>query len=205
MTLKLYASAASSFARKVRVLLIEKSVEHDLELINLWEPNELHRINPLGKVPALKLDDGRVLVSSPFIADFIDCKYPNPRFIPEDIEGRTEVRRWEALADGSMEAVSAVLYEMRFHEEAKRSDAWMERQRKKFEGGFTALEAMLGDRRWCVGDSITLADVAIGCHLGFVNVRVPHYFPHDRYPRLARLWKTMEERESFRRTAPPRS
>ena len=148
--MKLYASAASSFARKIRVMLMEKGVDHDLALVNLWEPNELHQVNPLGKVPALHLDDGRVLISSPLLADYIDCRYPSPRLIPEDFEARIEVRRWEALADGSMDAVSATLYEMRFHDEAKRSEAWMDRQRKKFEGGFKTLEAMLGARRLCV-------------------------------------------------------
>ena len=203
MTMKLYASPASSFARKIRVLLLEKGVEHELELVNLWEPNQLHDVNPLAKVPALRLDDGRVLISSPLIAEFIDGRYPNPRFIPQDLEGRTEVRRWEALADGSMDAVSATLYEIRFHDEAKRSVAWMDRQRRKFEGGFGTLEAMLGDRAWCAGDGISLADVAIACHLGFINLRVPQYFPRDRYPGLTRLWKRMEERDSFKRTAPP--
>jgi glutathione S-transferase len=201
--MKLYASAASSFARKIRVMLLEKRVEHELELINLWEPNHLHNVNPLGKVPALKLDDDRVLINSQLIAEFVDETYPDPRFVPRDFQGRMEVRRWEALADGSMDAVSATLYEMRFHDEAKRSAAWMDRQRKKFEGGFDALEAMLGDRRWCVGDAISLADVSIACHLGFINLRVPHYCPQDRYPRLTRLWKSMEQRDSFKRTAPP--
>src|SRR5688572_757706 len=159
MTIKLYASAASSFARKIRVMLLEKGIEHEVVLINLWEPNELHQVNPLGKVPALKPDDGRVLISSPLIADFVDGKYPNPRFIPEDFEGRMEVRRWEALADGTMDAISATLYEMRFHDEAKRSQAWIDRQRKKYEGGFNTLEMMLGDKSWCVGHRMTLADI----------------------------------------------
>jgi glutathione S-transferase len=201
--MKLYASAASSFARKIRVLLLEKGVEHELELVNLWEPNQLQAVNPLGKVPALRLDDGKILISSPLIAGFIDEKYPNPRFIPRDFETRLEVRRWEALADGSMDAVSATLYETRFHDEAKRSAAWLDRQRKKFEGGFSALEAMLEDRTWCVGDGISLADVSIACHLGFINLRVPHYFPQEKHPRLARLWKRMEQRDSFKKTAPP--
>jgi glutathione S-transferase len=203
--MKLHVSAASSFARKIRVMLLEKRVEHDLQLVNLWEPNELGRVNPLGKVPALELDDGRVLVSSPVIAEYIDARYPKPRFIPEDLESRTEVRRWEALADGTMDAVSATLYEIRFHVEAKRSEDWLARQRKKFEAGFAALEAMLGERRWCVGDEMTLADIALACHLGFVNLRVPRYFPRERYPRLAALWTRMEERDSFRRSAPPAS
>ena len=201
--MRLYISAASSFARKIRVMLLEKRVAHELETINLWEPNHLDRVNPLAKVPALGLDDGRVLVSSPLIADYVDARYPSPRFIPADLEARTEVRRWEALADGAMDAVSATLYEMRFHDETKRSAAWLERQRKKFEAGFAALEAMLGERDWCVGDSMTLADIAVGCHVGFINLRQPKYLPQERYPRLAALWKRLEERESFRKSAPP--
>jgi glutathione S-transferase len=203
--IKLYASAASSFARKIRVMLLEKGIEHELEMVNLWELNKLHDVNPLGKVPALLLEDGRVLTSSPVIADFIDHRYPRPRLIPEDFEARTEVRRWEALADGSMDAVSATLYEMRFHDEAKRSEAWIDRQRKKFEGGFKTLETMFGDRRWCVGDKMTLADISVACHLGFINLRVPQYVPSNKYPGLARLWRSMEERDSFKKTAPPRS
>jgi glutathione S-transferase len=201
--MKLFASPASSFARKIRVLLHEKSVPHELELVNLWEPNQLHLANPLGKVPALQLDDGQVLITSPLIADYIDGKHPQPRFIPEEFPARTAVKRWEALADGTMDAVAATLYENRFHDEAKRSQAWLDRQRKKFEGGFGAMETMLAGRTWCVGEGITLADVAIGCHLGFINLRVPQFFPQDRYPGLARLWKSLEARDSFRKTAPP--
>ena len=201
--MKLYASPASSFARKIRVMLIEKSVGHEVEMVNLWEPNELQKINPIGKVPALKLDDGRVLISSPLIADYVDSKYPNPRFIPEDTDSRTEVRRWEALADGTMDAVGTSLYEMRFHDEAKRSQAWLDRQRSKIDAGLAALEGMLGDRTWCVGNAMSLADVAIACHLGFITLRVPHYLPQGNYPNLARLWKSMEARESLRKTAPP--
>jgi hypothetical protein len=102
--MKLYASPASSLARKIRVMRVEKGIGHDLEMVNLWQANELQKTNPIGKVPALKLDDGRVLTRAPpLIADYVDSKYPSPRFIPADPEGRFEVRRWEAIADGTME------------------------------------------------------------------------------------------------------
>ena len=201
--MKLYASPASSFARKIRVMLIEKNISHEVEMVNLWEPNELQKTNPIGKVPALTLDDGRVLISSPLIADYVDSTYPSPHFIPADADGRIEVKRWEALADGTMDAVGTTLYEMRFHDEAKRSHAWLERQRSKIDAGLASLEGMLGDRPWCVGDVVSLADIAIACHLGFITLRVPQFFPQDKYPNLARLWKTMEARESMKKTAPP--
>jgi len=202
--MKLYASPASSFARKIRVMLIEKKVAHEVEMINLWEANDLKKTNPVGKVPALRLDDGRVVISSPLIADYVDNQFPVPRFIPADPERRLEVRQWEALADGAMEAVGASLYEMRFHDEAKRSQAWLDRQRGKADAGFAALEDMLGNRTWCVGDAITLADIAIACHLGFITLRAPQFFPPDQYPGLTRLWRSMESRESMKQTAPPR-
>jgi glutathione S-transferase len=201
--MKLYASMASSFARKIRVMLIEKNVPHDLQMVNLWEANDLKKINPLGKVPALALDDGRVLVNSPVIADYLDGRFPDPRFIPDDPGLRLEARRWEALADGTMDAVSASLYEMRFHDETKRSQAWLDRQRGKIDAGFSALETMLGERPWCVGEALSLADLAIACHLGFITLRAPQFFPQERYPNLARLWSSMEQRESMKRTAPP--
>jgi glutathione S-transferase len=201
--MRLYLSAASSYSRKVRVMLIEKGVAHDLEIVNLWEPNELKKTNPIGKVPALQLDDGRVLINSALIADYVDGKFPEPRFIPADAELRLEVKRWEALADGTMDAVSASLYEMRFHDEAARSQDWLARQRGKVDAGFATLEKMLGNRPWCVGEAMTLADVAIGCHLGFIALRAPRFFPQEAYPGLARLWKTLEGRESFKMSAPP--
>jgi len=107
--LKLYASPGSSFARKIRVMLMEKNVSHEVVMLNLWEPNDYQTISPIGKVPALRLDDGRVLINSPLIADYVDGKYPQPRFIPADPDARLEVRRWEAVADGMMDAVAASL------------------------------------------------------------------------------------------------
>ena len=198
--MKLYASPGSSFARKIRVMLIEKNVKTDVELLNLWEPNDLQSINPIGKVPALKLDDGRVLMNSPLIADYVDGKYPSPRFIPTDPDARLEVRSLEALADGMMEAVGATLYENRFHDEATRSQPWLTRQRGKIDAGLSALEGILGNRPWLAGNSMSLADLAIACHLGFLAVRMPHLFSQDRYPNLARLWKVMEARESMKKT-----
>src|SRR5687767_15271108 len=94
--MKLYISAGSPFARKIRVMLIEKQAPHEVEMVDLWAANDYEETNPVGKVPALKLDDGRVLVNSPLIADYVDGRFPRPRFIPEDPDWRLEVRRWEA-------------------------------------------------------------------------------------------------------------
>lgn len=201
--MKLYASPASSFARKIRVMLLEKNVPHEVVMLNLWEPNDYQTINPIGKVPALKLDDARVLINSPLIADYVDGKYSAPRFIPADPDARLDVRRWEAVADGMMDAVAVTLYENRFHDETARSQAWLERQRGKIDAGLAALDGHLGERPWLVGDAMSLADLAISCHLGFVSRRAAHLFAPDRFANLARLCRTMEARESMQKTAPP--
>jgi glutathione S-transferase len=201
--LKLYASPGSSFARKIRVMLMEKNVSHEVVMLNLWEPNDYQTISPIGKVPALRLDDGRVLINSPLIADYVDGKYPQPRFIPADPDARLEVRRWEAVADGMMDAVAASLYENRFHNEASRSQAFLDRQRGKIDAGLAAIDAFLGSRAWLVGNAMSLADLAIACHLGFVALRVPHFFPQERFANLARLCNAVAARESMKKTAPP--
>ena len=201
--MKLYISAGSPFARKIRVMLIEKNAPHEIETVDLWAANDLQQTNPVGKVPALRLDDGRVLVNSSLIADYVDGRFPEPRFIPADPDGRLDVRRWEAIADATMDAAVASIYEARFHDAQKRSQEWLERQRGKLDSGFAALERMLDDRAWCVGSGMTLADIALGCHIGFICSRRPEFFPPERYPALARLWKTLEARESFRKTVAP--
>ena len=88
-------------------------------------------------------------------------------------------------------------------DEQRRSRDWLDRQRSKLDAGFAALEDMLDGRRWCVADAVSLADVAIACHIGFITLRRPEYFLQEKYPNLARLCKSMEARESFKRTTPP--
>ncbi len=201
--MKLFASQGSPFARKIRVMLIEKNAPHEVEMVDLWAANDLKKTNPVGKVPALELDDGRALVNSPLIADYVDGRFPEPRFIPADPDQRLDVRRWEALADATMDAAVASIYEARFHDEAKRSREFLERQRGKLDSGFAALERMLGNRQWCVGNSMSLADIALACHIGFISARRPEFFPQEKFPGLAKLWKSLEARESFRKTVPP--
>lgn len=113
------------------------------------------------------------------------------------------MKLYASLASSFARKIRVMLIEMRFHDEAKRSQAWLDRQRGKADAGFAALDDMLGNRTWCVGDAITLADITIACHLGFITLRAPQFFPQDKYPCLTRLWRSMESRESMKQTAPP--
>jgi glutathione S-transferase len=107
------------------------------------------------------------------------------------------------VADGMMDAVAVTFYENRFHDEATRSQAYLTRLRGKIDAGLSVLDGLLGKRPWLVGESMSLADLAISCHIGFLAVRMPQLFPQERFANLARLWKTMEARESMKKTVPP--
>jgi glutathione S-transferase len=110
--MKLLASLASPYTRKVRIVLAEKKIECDMELVDVFPvENVVNAHNPLGKIPTLILDDGTPLYDSRVIVEFLDGKSPISRLIPEDMRERVAVRRWEALADGVLDAGLLVRYE----------------------------------------------------------------------------------------------
>src|SRR5689334_25301616 len=103
--MKLFGSPASPYTRKVRVVLAEKRIECEMELVDVQPvENPVNPHNPLGKVPTLLLDDGTALYDSRVIVDFLDSVSPISRLIPETTRDRVAVRRWEALADGVLDA-----------------------------------------------------------------------------------------------------
>ena len=121
--MKLIGSHASPFARKVRIVLAEKKIECEFEVDDPWKIDAVTpRFNPLGKVPVLVLDNGTTLFDSRVIVSFLDNASPLGRLLPAENRERIEVRRWEALADGVLDAGIAARLENR--REAKlRSEA----------------------------------------------------------------------------------
>ncbi|MGB5082824.1 MAG: glutathione S-transferase C-terminal domain-containing protein [Burkholderiales bacterium] len=200
--MKLIGSLASPFARKVRIVLAEKRIDYDFEIDNPWKPEAVTpRFNPLGKVPVLVLDDGATLFDSRVIVAFLDTTTPIARLLPAESRERVEVRRWEALADGVLDAgVAARLENQR---EAKlRSAPWIERQMGKVRAGLAAMDAELGERPWCAGNGFTLADIAVGACLGWLEFRFPKLDWKQEYPNLARHFAKLSERQSFIDTMP---
>src|SRR5207247_11103386 len=103
--MNLIGSLASRYTRQVRIVLAEKKIDYDFEIDNPWKPDaKAAKLNPLGKVPALLLDDGRTLFDSRVIVGFLDNASPIARLVPAENRERVEVRRWEALADGVRDA-----------------------------------------------------------------------------------------------------
>ena len=159
--MKLLASLASPYTRKVRVVLAEKKIECDLELVDVNPvENAVNASNPLGKVPTLVLDDGTPLYDSRVIVEFLDARSPINRLIPDETRDRVAVRRWEALADGVLDAGLLVRYET-LRDKKERSKAWVDKQVARMHRGMKQMAADLGERTWCHGDRYSLADIAL--------------------------------------------
>jgi glutathione S-transferase len=200
--LKLIASTTSPFARKVRIALAEKKVEYQMVAASAWDAgNPVHAYNPLGKLPVLILDDGTHLFDSRVIVEYIDLVSPVSRLIPEPARQRIAVKKWEALADGVCDAAASIVIERRRPANLQ-SEEWIERQRRKIREGVAELSRELGDRAWCYGETCSLADIATGCALGYLDLRHAELDWRDLYPNLARLAERLGKRPSFAETTP---
>jgi glutathione S-transferase len=201
--MKLVGTPTSPFTRKARVVLAEKRMEYEFVIDG---PNEagtrVPAYNPLGKVPVLVLDDDTTIFDSRVIVEYLDNASPVAKLIPEDTRQRIQVRRWEALADGCTDAAVAVVMEKRRKAELQSAD-WLARQQGKIDRALSAMSEDLGARNWCSGDFFNLSDVAVGCCLGFLDLRLPHISWRKIYPNLARLTDKLGSRPSFKDTAPP--
>ncbi|WP_269533056.1 glutathione S-transferase [Chitinimonas sp. BJYL2] len=200
--MKLIASLTSPYARKVRVVLHEKRIECPLTVDTPWNADsQVPHYNPLGKVPVLVLDDGSTLFDSRVIVEYLDHVSPVARLIPAEYRQTIQVKRWEALADGVADAAIAIFLE-RKRPQDQQSPEWIARQQGKVDAGLAALAADLGERAWCNGETYTLADIAVGCCLGWLAFRFPELDWRARHPNLARLMDKLEQRPAFAETLP---
>jgi glutathione S-transferase len=201
--MKLIASQTSPYARKVRIALVEKKIEYDLVEESPWvAETTVPDYNPLGKVPVLVLDDGTTLFDSRVIVEYLDTVSPVSRLIPEPNRQRIVVKRWEALADGICDAAVAIVLERKRPAKQQNKD-WLDRQRRKIDLGVKELSQDLGDRQWCNGEAYSLADIAIGCALAYLDLRHPDVDWRGSYPNLVKLAEKLSKRPSFAETVPP--
>src|SRR5215467_13799459 len=201
--MKLIASLTSPYARKVRIALAEKKIEYELVEAFPWAPDTtVPEHNPLGKIPVLVLDDGTNLFDSRVIVEYLDTVSPVSRLIPEPSRQRITVKRWEALADGICDAASTIVLEGRRPAKVQSKD-WIDRQRLKIDRGVAELAAELGERPWCNGEAYSLADIATGCALGYLDFRHPGIDWREQYPNLVKLAEKLAKRASFADSLPP--
>lgn len=199
--MKLVIASPSPAARKVRVALIEKGLAFEEVMDEPWNPTAMApRWNPLGTVPILVLDDGASLYDSRVIEAWLDSLAPPP-LIPADPAARIAALQAEALADGIADA--AVLLVLEEHRRpGMQSAEWQARQRRKLEHGTAELARLLGERPHFVGEALTVADIAAGSTLAYLDLRRPEFAWRAAHPALAAFSDRMEARESFRRTRP---
>ncbi len=200
--MKLIGSLTSPYVRKARVVLAEKRTGYSFELEAPWSADShVPDFNPLGKIPILIMDDGTHLYDSRVIVDYLDSINPVSRLIPESGRRRIMVKRWEALGDGICDAAAAIFLE-RKRDKIQQSTEWIERQQKKVARGLEAAARQLGDNKWCDGNGYTLADIALGCALGYLDFRFPEIEWRDRFSNLVGLSERLENRPAFAETAP---
>lgn len=196
--MKLYGTSGSPYVRKVRILLAEKNIAHDYIVARPSTPDSpVPGLNPLGKIPVLVRDDGRPLYDSTVITDYLDAFGSGPKLIPEDPEGRIEVKRWEALGDGIAEATVAINHEYREPADKQRSAEWFAKQQAKIDRGLDAMERELGNNAFCYGDRFTLADIAAGYALAYLDYALPKVEWRAAHPALAKLDTRLKTRPAF--------
>ena len=203
--MKLIGSLTSPYVRKVRVVLAEKKLDYNFVLEDVWGSDAILASNPLGKVPCLVMEGAEAVFDSRVIVEYVDTLSPVGKLIPSSGRERVEVRTWEALADGMIDAAIAARLEATWagRSEAQRSQAWIDRQQVRIAATLKSISQGLGDKAYCVGTHFSLADIAVGCALGYLDFRFPQNDWRAEYPNIVRLADKLAARQSFIDTLPP--
>ena len=200
--MKLIASLTSPFARKTRIVLAEKRIDYDLTVDVPWNADtQVPEYNPLGKIPVLVMDDGSTLYDSRVIVEYVDTLSPVSRLIPDGNREKIQVKRWEALADGVCDAAATIFLEKK-RAESNQSPDWIVRQESKIMRGLEAMSVELAEKNWCHGEFYSLADIAVGCALGYLDLRFSQIAWRTTHPNLQKLADKLAQRQAFKDTVP---
>jgi glutathione S-transferase len=200
--MKLIIARPSPYARKARIALLEKGIPFETVVENPWLPQtKVPATNPLGKVPALVLDDGSVVHDSRVIIEYLETLSAPPALLPAEPRLRVVHRQIEAIADGVCDAVVLITLE-NARPGPLRSADWIERQRKKILAGIAELSRLLGDHDWFTDAGFGIAEIATVCALDYVDLRYPSYQWRATAPNLERLHARLSARPSFAETKP---
>ena len=186
--MKLIGSLTSPYVRKVRVVLAEKKLDYNFVLEDVWGSDAILAANPLGKVPVLVMEGGEAVFDSRVIVEYVDTLSPVGRLIPQSGRERVEVRTWEALADGLLDAAILIRLEK----------TW----KGRVDGALKSISQGLGEKPFCGGTHFSLADIAVGCALGWLDFRFPDIEWRSNYPNVGRLTDKLAARQSFIDTIP---
>ena len=198
--MKLYYSPLSPFSRKVRVVAHELGLK--LEEIETASRGNMdyRRINPLGKIPALQLDDGSVLFDSPVICEYLN-QVGGGKFFPGMSIWRQSSGRWkamglQALGDGIMDAAVARVYEDRYRPPELRSEDIVANYISVIQSSLDALE------RVKFSETPTIGEITVGCALGYLDLRMAYLEWRATRPKLAGWFEKFSQYPSMQATAP---
>lgn len=203
--MKLLGSNTSPYVRKVRVVMAEKKLDYDFVTEEVWAAQTtIAESNPLGKVPCLIMEGAEALFDSRVIVEYLDTLSPVGKLIPSVGRERAEIKTWEALADGVLDASILARLEATWggRTDLQRSQAWIDRQLDKVYASLKAMSQGLGEKPFCAGIHLSLADIAVGCALGYLDFRFPQIGWRTDYPNLVRLHDKLLQRPSFAETLP---
>ena len=203
--MKLIGSSSSPYVRKVRVVMAEKKLDYAFVPEDVWAAQTtIADSNPLGKVPCLIMEGAEALFDSRVIVEYLDTLSPVGKLIPNGGRDRAEIKTWEALADGLLDASILARLEATWggRTEAQRSQAWIDRQLTKVHATVKAMSLGLAEKPFCVGIHLSLADIAVGCALGYLDFRFPEITWRTDYPNLVKLHDKLMLRASFADTLP---
>jgi glutathione S-transferase len=162
----------------------------------------MRRINPLGRIPSLVLDDGEVVIDSAAILDCMDeLVGPARALLPPSGSERRRALRIIALATGTIDKAGAIVYERVLRPPEKIHEPWIARCRTQVDSGLAALEAATG-AGWYLGDRPMQPDITVACALAYVHDRLPGALGADLHPRLVALVAAFAGLEAFRATEP---
>jgi glutathione S-transferase len=203
--MKLLGSLTSPYVRKVRIVMSEKKLDYQFVVEDVWaKDSQIALSNPLSKVPCLVMEGGEAVFDSRVIVEYLDALSPVGKLIPPSGRERAEVKTWEALADGLLDAALMARMEAVWtgREDAQRSQAWIDRHLDKIQHALKAMSQGLGDKAFCSGIHLSLSDIAVGCAVAYLDFRFPQIDWRTPYPNLHKLYDKLAQRSSFQETQP---
>lgn len=203
--MQLRFSPTSPFVRKVRIVAIEAGLDEQIEHVSTdpWAAEtDLGQSNPLGKVPCLITDDGMALYDSPVICEYLDSLNTGEKMFPEDSAVRFKTLALTAAADGMTDAGVLHLMESVRRPQEFKWDWWSDRQRATMDRCMAVLNGAAPSMATTDGP-VTIAEIATGSGLGWVDLRFPDFAWRDDHPALAEWFAKVSERPSFKATEPP--
>jgi len=197
--MRLLGTQTSPYTRKARLVLLEKNIPHTYIVDAPNDPgSQVARVNPLGRIPALILDDESCVFDSTVIVEYADSLNDSPILIPRhDAAARMRVKRWEALADGIMDSAVVVRTEVIRPAEKQSADV-LKLHNDAITRALAHVAEQLSRREWCEGNSITLADLALVSALLYLDLRQAERDWRAAHPDLAAWFARISTRASVR-------